>query len=932
VLAGTQVLAQPRIDQRWSAGSQALAARPIYSYNNSWILLPSGNGFLLYRASDGSMRQTFFFGSMARAAFSGNSQQIFFSANNGIYRVNNDASGMTVVTTDAGIRLIATSRDGNSLAYTNDTGAGTELVLWDIATAAVKWRVALSSVPEDLKFTNDSSKVVVDGPKLFNTSDGLVALDASLISGPFEVSPDGTTVFGTQGANLLSVDVTGATAVVNYTVPNPVPSYPGTGIALSNGADRILIPGRDAMGNAIVGLVRPTNGALVANMAPSLRENLGSQVALASASTRREIVLTQFVPGPGGMAPYAIAEQSTYTAAGASTLLNDLSGISYGVRGMDVGNHVLSPGEFLPIVAIGSSDGTTMITGGVQVRDLGDGKVLTVIPGLTTAASTNALAFNKSANRLAAVGTFGGVNGVHVFDIPSGALVGSAAGPAESVDFIGDSEIIVSQVGNVLQRYDVGLVGLVPTVGYVFPTTPILAVSPDGSQAFGRHPGGFQVNRIRLATGVRTFFQVAAAPNGLVQHLSFDEAGFLYAGYANPPDRMAIRKIDVSGMVNPPPVVRVYLHIVPSLVGTQSYAASPDGRFVSLAATWLTPGPDVRLDGNMFLHRADTGRQLLRYNQQFGVGLRGLAFTPDSLGLAWGRVDPGLVVANLPVAAYGLLLAPEIVEAGQSSVGTFELTVPNPNADTTVTLTSDNAIATVPATITIPAGSLTGTFPVDTTGVNTPTTVRVTGTVNGFSRFADLLVRGPRPASLTFNKADYASGETAQVTITLTGLAGTGGLPVTLSGFPVGAGNTNPYVIPAGTNQATFNVNVGSVATPSTININATVNGGTATGSYNVVPPTLTAFTSTRQTIIGGNAMQGRVTISARAPAGGLVVTLSSNNSAASVPATVTVAAGNTQATFNITTSAVASNQTVTLTASLPSGSSVQRVINVVRP
>jgi hypothetical protein len=58
------------------------------------------------------------------------------------------------------------------------------------------------------------------------------------------------------------------------------------------------------------------------------------------------------------------------------------------------------------------------------------------------------------------------------------------------------------------------------------------------------------------------------------------------------------------------------------------------------------------------------------------------------------------------------------------------------------------------------------------------------------------------------------------------------------------------------------------------------------------------------------------VTLSAGAPVGGAVVTLGSNGTSASVPASVTVAAGATTATFAVTTTVVTVTTTVTITAS----------------
>ena len=58
------------------------------------------------------------------------------------------------------------------------------------------------------------------------------------------------------------------------------------------------------------------------------------------------------------------------------------------------------------------------------------------------------------------------------------------------------------------------------------------------------------------------------------------------------------------------------------------------------------------------------------------------------------------------------------------------------------------------------------------------------------------------------------------------------------------------------------------------------------------------------------------MSLSAAAPSGGFIVTLSDNSSAATTPASVTVAQGATSATFTIATTSVAASTPVTITAS----------------
>ncbi len=80
--------------------------------------------------------------------------------------------------------------------------------------------------------------------------------------------------------------------------------------------------------------------------------------------------------------------------------------------------------------------------------------------------------------------------------------------------------------------------------------------------------------------------------------------------------------------------------------------------------------------------------------------------------------------------------------------------------------------------------------------------------------------------------------------------------------------------------------------------------GGTSNAINFDILPVLTSLTVNPSSVVGGSPSTGTVTLSGPAPAGGAVVSLSSDNTlAATVPASVTVAAGATSATFPVTTS-----------------------------
>ena len=79
---------------------------------------------------------------------------------------------------------------------------------------------------------------------------------------------------------------------------------------------------------------------------------------------------------------------------------------------------------------------------------------------------------------------------------------------------------------------------------------------------------------------------------------------------------------------------------------------------------------------------------------------------------------------------------------------------------------------------------------------------------------------------------------------------------------------------------------------------------------------TLSSVALNPTSVNGGSSSMGTVMLSGPAPTGGAQVLLTSDNGAASVPASVTVAAGASSATFTVSTSAVTGSTPVTISAS----------------
>jgi hypothetical protein len=173
-------------------------------------------------------------------------------------------------------------------------------------------------------------------------------------------------------------------------------------------------------------------------------------------------------------------------------------------------------------------------------------------------------------------------------------------------------------------------------------------------------------------------------------------------------------------------------------------------------------------------------------------------------------------------------------------------------------------------------------------------------------------------SSIGVSPASVTSGTSATGTVTLSGAAPTGGVPVSLASNNAAAIVPASVTVAAGGNSATYTVTTGSVASSVSATLTASYSGVSKTAALTITPATSVALSSVslNPTSVASYAPStGTVTLNSAAPTGGVSISLSSNNAAATVPASVTVAAGSTTAAFTIATSSVSSTTSVTITA-----------------
>lgn len=280
--------------------------------------------------------------------------------------------------------------------------------------------------------------------------------------------------------------------------------------------------------------------------------------------------------------------------------------------------------------------------------------------------------------------------------------------------------------------------------------------------------------------------------------------------------------------------------------------------------------------------------------------------------------DVQIYPANTPQLT-GLSFALASIQGGQPATGTLTLSGSVGLAGAAVNLTSSNPnVIQVPSTVALTFGQSSASINISTIGVTSQESATITATFANSTASATLLVN---PA----------------VTVTLSPAAVVGGTPVTgtVSLAQAPAANAavslqssdskialvpDSVIVPAGQLSASFTVSTNTVISPLMIIITASYATATESAALTVNPaglPTPISLTLNPLTVQGGSNSTGTVTISAPAPAAGLVMDLTTNNPfVAQIPSLVVIASGQTVATFAITTPTLAGAQTATITAS----------------
>jgi hypothetical protein len=259
--------------------------------------------------------------------------------------------------------------------------------------------------------------------------------------------------------------------------------------------------------------------------------------------------------------------------------------------------------------------------------------------------------------------------------------------------------------------------------------------------------------------------------------------------------------------------------------------------------------------------------------------------------------------------------SPSVI-GGKTVTGKVTLSQPASTGGATVTLSDDVPSASVPASVVVPAGATSVTFPVTTSYVKVKETGTITAKYGESTQSTPFTVNPTTISVLTPTPSTVIGGNSVAVKLMLNGPAPTGGAVISLSDNLTATTIPASVTIPAGATTANFNITTVNVTASQTGRLLATFGSSSRTAALTVRPIGVASVAVAPRVIAGGSNATGTVVLEKPA-VGDATVSLAGNVAASTVPATVIVPNGATSKTFTITTKAVTAPQGGTLTASL---------------
>jgi sugar lactone lactonase YvrE len=271
----------------------------------------------------------------------------------------------------------------------------------------------------------------------------------------------------------------------------------------------------------------------------------------------------------------------------------------------------------------------------------------------------------------------------------------------------------------------------------------------------------------------------------------------------------------------------------------------------------------------------------------------------------------------LPVSPVSFSIEPASLLGGGVASGVIRLSGPAPTGGLAIALKSSSAAVKPLASVLIPAGQDRITVSLPTFGVVTTTTATISATGNAISVTGTLTVLPGILSGITIAPGKVPGGLAASVTISMSAAAPSSGMKVFLLSDDPAFVVPPTATIPAGKSSVVIAAKTLVVGVDTNAKVTASVNGLMVDADVTVQAARVAGVSILPAVVLGGKPAVGTITLTGVAPKTGLVVTLSDDINAASVPATVAIKAGAKVGTFTVTTAAVSQAVTGKVTAKL---------------
>jgi hypothetical protein len=218
----------------------------------------------------------------------------------------------------------------------------------------------------------------------------------------------------------------------------------------------------------------------------------------------------------------------------------------------------------------------------------------------------------------------------------------------------------------------------------------------------------------------------------------------------------------------------------------------------------------------------------------FAIGAKSVVGTRSTtITATHGPIIKSASLQVTDVQFTGFAVSPSTIATGENAVGRVTLSGNAPVGGYPIDVQSSNsAIASVPASVTVPAGKSFVEFNVSAQAVQRDSSVIITASNGSTQKTATVSVKAWRLVSFTIDPTTITGGASATGTVTISSPAPSGGVDVLVSVYAGPAGVPASVHIPAGKTSAIFQV----TTQPTDTNQNATIQarGGSTVLTVNI--------------------------------------------------------------------------------------------------